>query len=148
MSVLEIVILLPILAAIAVWLGAPVRATSIAATLVNLVTVLTLCWQYAAKGATGPLFVHAREVLANPAISFSVGADGVSLLLALLTTLAIPAQFGIPALVIREVSRARADKAVWRFRDITRWAHGLTFLIGVPMLGISDRTLPLVWSSK
>lgn len=65
------------------------------------------------------------------------GYGQYSVVLALLTTLAIPAQFGIPALVIREVSRARADKAVWRFRDITRWAHGLTFLIGVPMLGLT-----------
>lgn len=66
-----------------------------------------------------------------------------SVVLALLTTLAIPAQFGIPALVIREVSRARADQAVWRFRDISRWAHRLTFLIGVPMLGL---TVLAAWS--
>jgi hypothetical protein len=39
MSVLEIVILLPILAALAVWLGAPARAASLGATLVNLVIV-------------------------------------------------------------------------------------------------------------
>ena len=116
MSVLEIVILLPILAAIAVWLGAPVRATSIAATLVNLVTVLTLCWQYAAKGATGPLFVHAREVLANPAISFSVGADGVSLILALLTTLVMFA-------------------AIWQIQDRPNIFYISSLLIGGGALG-------------
>ncbi|MEL7445888.1 MAG: oligosaccharide flippase family protein [Pseudomonadota bacterium] len=66
----------------------------------------------------------------------SLGPDNYglySIVLALLTVLAIPAQFGIPALVIREVSRARADKAVWRFHDISRWAHRLSLSIGVPL---------------
>lgn len=62
------------------------------------------------------------------------GYGQYSVVLALLTILAIPAQFGIPALVIREVSRARADDAWWRFHDITRWAHTVSLTIGVPML--------------
>lgn len=62
------------------------------------------------------------------------GYGQYSVMLALLTTLAIPAQFGIPALVIREVSRARADNAWWRFHDITRWAHVLSLTIGIPVL--------------
>lgn len=66
-----------------------------------------------------------------------LGPDGYgqySVALALLTTLAIPAQFGLPALVIREVSRARADHALWRFHDISRWAFSLSLSIGLPML--------------
>ena len=59
MSVLEIVILLPILAAIAVWLGAPARATSIAATLINLGTVFGLCVSYSSKGLTGLAYTNA-----------------------------------------------------------------------------------------
>lgn len=86
--------------------------------------------------------------VANTALNFGVAAllarylgphdyGRYSVVLALLTTLAIPAQFGIPALVIREVSRARADGAGWRFHDITRWAHVLTLAIGIPMLAIT-----------
>ncbi len=89
MSVLEIVILLPLLAALAVWLGAPARATSVAATLINLVTVvfLVLGFNSASVGADGFAYSSARLVLENPAISFAVGADGVAMILALLTVL-------------------------------------------------------------
>ncbi|MFN4113452.1 MAG: oligosaccharide flippase family protein [Sphingomonadaceae bacterium] len=57
-----------------------------------------------------------------------------SVILALITTLAIPAQFGIPALVVREVSRARADKEWSRYHPISRWAHKLSLMIGIPIL--------------
>lgn len=87
MSPLEIVILLPILAALAVWLGAPARATSILASSFCLGVLTLLCVQY--HGSTGAelRYTHSIAVLENPAISFAVGADGVSLLLGLLTAL-------------------------------------------------------------
>lgn len=116
MSVLEIVILLPILAALAVLFGAPARAASVGATLVNLVIVLALSWQYAAKGSTGLAFTHAREILANPAISFSVGADGVSLILALLTAIVMFA-------------------AVWQIQDRPAIFYVASLLIGGGALG-------------
>lgn len=89
MSVLEIVILLPIVAALAIWLGAPARATSVGAALINLVIVLGLLWQYnpAVLEGGGMAFKSARVVLDNPAITFGVGADGFSLIMALLTVL-------------------------------------------------------------
>jgi NADH-quinone oxidoreductase subunit M len=89
MSPLEIVILLPLLSALAVWLGAPARATSVGTAVLNLLIVLGLVWQFksASAGKAGFAYESARVVLDNPAIAFAVGADGVSLILALLTAL-------------------------------------------------------------
>ncbi len=89
MSPLEIVILLPLLAALAIWLGAPARATSVGTAILNLLIVLSLVFQFksASAGKAGFAFESARVVLENPAISFGVGADGVALILALLTAL-------------------------------------------------------------
>jgi len=116
MSVLEIVILLPILAAIAVWLGAPARATSIAATLINLATVFGLCFNYSSKGTSDLAYTHVREILANPAMSFSVGADGVSLIMALLTTIVMFA-------------------AIWQISDRPAIFYVTSLLIGGGALG-------------
>lgn len=116
MSVLEIVILLPILAALAVLFGAPARAASIAATTFNLGATLVLSFQYASKGSTGLVHTHAREILANPAISFSVGADGVSLILALLTAIVMFA-------------------AVWQIQDRPAIFYVASLLIGGGALG-------------
>jgi NADH-quinone oxidoreductase subunit M len=89
MSPLEIVIFLPIIAALAIWLGAPARITSITAALINLLIVLGVAARF-----DGSVLAHgdytlvsSRIVLENPAISFAVGIDGMSLILALLTTL-------------------------------------------------------------
>jgi NADH-quinone oxidoreductase subunit M len=87
--VLEIVILLPIVAALAIWLGASARATSVGAAIINLVIVLGLLLQFdpAMVEGGGMAFKNARVVLENPAITFGVGADGFSLILALVTVL-------------------------------------------------------------
>ena len=89
MSVLEIILLIPLLAALAAWLGAPARLVSVAAASVNLVLLLGLCWQFpsAAPESGGLAFTSSREVLQNPEIHFAVGVDGVALILALLTGL-------------------------------------------------------------
>ncbi len=89
MSPLEIVILLPLLAALAIWLGAPARATSVGAAVINLLIVLGLVFSFkaASAGKAGFAFESARIVLDNPAITFGVGADGVALILTLLTAL-------------------------------------------------------------
>lgn len=114
MSVLEIVIALPLLAAMAVWLGAPARAASLGATFVNLVLVLGAMVQYAGK--SGLAFTHSRPILDNPALSFAVGADGVSLILALLTTLVMLA-------------------AVWQIEDRPNIFYIASLLIGGGALG-------------
>lgn len=91
MSVLEIVILLPLLAALAIWLGAPARITSVAAALIDLVIVSALAFRFPSIAAlnNGLAFTHTRSVLDNPAINFGVGADGVALIMALLTAVVL-----------------------------------------------------------
>lgn len=86
MSILEIVILLPLLAALAVWLGAPARLVSVGSALVNLGLMLGAATKF--KAAAGGLaFTSSRVVLDNPSINFAVGMDGTSLILGLLTAL-------------------------------------------------------------
>src|SRR5690606_5107590 len=87
MSLLEIVILLPLLAAVAVWLGAPARLVSVGSALLNLALMLGAAAKFKAAAAGGLAFTSARVVLDNPSISFAVGLDGTSLILGLLTAL-------------------------------------------------------------
>lgn len=89
MSPLEIIILLPLLAALAIGLGAPGRLTALGTSAVNLVLVLWLFLQYRGQHAGDGAMVYrsSHEVLSVPQISFAVGADGLSLTMALLTTL-------------------------------------------------------------
>ena len=82
MSPLEIIILLPILAALAVWLGAPARLTSLVASLAGLALSLVLAVQYQSHPGGGMAFTAAHTVLAHPHIQFAVGADGLSLTMA------------------------------------------------------------------
>lgn len=88
MSSLEIIIFIPFLAALAIWLGAPARLTAVVASTVNLLWVVVLAVRFPAfKSATDLAFVNKHVVLDNPAIAFAVGADGVSMIMALLTVL-------------------------------------------------------------
>lgn len=88
MSSLEIIIFIPFLAALAIWLGAPARLTAVVASTVNLLWVIVLAVRFPAfKSATDLAFVNKHVVLDNPAIAFAVGADGVSMIMALLTVL-------------------------------------------------------------
>ena len=114
MSVLEIIIALPLLAALAVGLGAPARAASLGATFINLVLVLVSMVQYAGK--SGLAFTQSRPILDNPSLNFAVGADGVSLILALLTTLVMLA-------------------AVWQIEDRPNIFYIASLLIGGGALG-------------
>lgn len=86
--ILDVLILLPILAALAIWLGAPGRATAVGVALVNLIIVPYLLVQYQGMDMKGGMaFRSAITVLDSPHIQFAVGADGISLTLALLTAL-------------------------------------------------------------
>ncbi len=114
MSVLELIIALPLLAALAIWLGLPARAASIGATLINLILVLVTTVQYAGK--TGLAFTQSRTILDNPSLSFAVGADGVSLILALLTALVMLA-------------------AIWQIQDRPAIFYVASLLIGGGALG-------------
>jgi len=116
MSILELVIALPLLAALAVGLGAPAHATSLGAALLNLLIVLVTTLQYAGKAVTGLAFTYSRPILENPALNFAVGADGVSLILALLTTLVMVA-------------------AIWQIQDRPAIFYIASLLIGGGALG-------------
>ena len=88
MSYLEILILLPLIAALAVGFGAPARVTSVVASLLGLGLTLFLFIQYRGAHGDGKMaFTAAHTVLSAPHIQFAVGADGISLTLALLTAL-------------------------------------------------------------
>ena len=87
MSPLEIIILLPIIAALAVWLGLPARLTALAAATADLALTLVLFFKYKSEHASGMAFQNAHTVLSSPHIQWAVGADGISLTLTLLTTL-------------------------------------------------------------
>jgi NADH-quinone oxidoreductase subunit M len=89
MSVLEILLLIPLLAALAVWLGAPARLVSVSAAGINLLLLGWAAASFPASAAEGGslAFASSREVFQNPEIHFAVGVDGVSLILALLTGL-------------------------------------------------------------
>ena len=116
MSVLEIIIALPLLAALAIWLGAPARAASLGATFLNLILVLVATVQYSGKAASGLAFTYSRPILDNPSLSFAVGADGISLILALLTTLVMLS-------------------AVWQIEDRPNIFYISSLLIGGGALG-------------
>ena len=88
MSLLEIVILLPLLAAALIGFGLPAKFVGRAAALANLLIVVMLWLQMPGASSGGALaFKMSRPILENPSISFAVGADGMSMILALLTTL-------------------------------------------------------------
>jgi NADH-quinone oxidoreductase subunit M len=117
-SLLEIIIFLPLLAALAIWLGAPGRLTALAAAVLNLVLVTWLFVQYQGQYAQDGImaFKHARLVLTAPEIQFAVGADGLSLIMAMLTVLVTLA-------------------AVWSSVDKDRIYYTSTLLIACGALG-------------
>jgi NADH-quinone oxidoreductase subunit M len=116
-SPLEILILLPLLAALAVGFGAPARLTSLAASVIGLAITVFLLVQYRGTSPDGKMaFTAAHTVLSAPHIQFAVGADGISLTLALLTALVTVA-------------------AVWSTVDKERIYYIATLLIATGALG-------------
>ena len=88
MSSLEIIILLPLVAALAIGLGAPARLIAVTASVINLAWVFILAMRFPGAAAGGEMaYTSKRVILESPAIAFGVGADGVSIILALLTVL-------------------------------------------------------------
>lgn len=86
MSPLDLLIFLPILAAIGIAFGAPSRVTALAAAVGNLTIVAWLLTQFQ-YGAAGYQFAASRTVLNAPHIAYAVGADGMTLVLLLLTSI-------------------------------------------------------------
>ncbi len=81
---LDLLIFLPILAAVAMAFGAPARTTAIGAAGLNLLLGLWLASSFS-YGQAGYQFEVVREVLHAPQMGFNVGIDGMSLVMVLLT---------------------------------------------------------------
>jgi NADH-quinone oxidoreductase subunit M len=90
MSLLEIIILLPLLAAAAIGFGAPAALVGRLASAVNLVLALVATFMH----TSGTSLAMSRTILDNPHIAFSVGADGISVVLMLLTVIVTLAAIG------------------------------------------------------
>lgn len=89
MGILDILIILPILAAGLIGLGAPARATALVAAVFNFAVSLYLfLWsREQVADAAGYFFRSSTPVAGNPDISWALGVDGMALVLVLLTTL-------------------------------------------------------------
>jgi len=98
---LYLLIVLPILGAIAIGLRAPARTTSVlVASLMVLITAV-LCARFD-HGDTGFQFEAAIPILATPTIALAVGIDGMSLILVLLAVIVtLAAAWSIPATAYR-----------------------------------------------
>jgi NADH-quinone oxidoreductase subunit M len=112
MSLLEIIILIPLLAAALIGAGLPAKLISRGASVLNLAVLLVALSQHAA----GVNLSHSIPILDYPAISFAVGADGFSLVLALLTGIVLLA-------------------AIWQIIDKPAIYHVASLLIAGGALG-------------
>ena len=86
MNILNLLIFVPILAAVAILLGAPARRTALGASAVNLLLSLIALSQYNPVGEKFQ-FLWFATVLQDWDLKYFVGADGLSLLMILLTTI-------------------------------------------------------------
>lgn len=94
MSILEIIVFLPLVAALAIGLGAPARFSALAAAAITLVLSLVAAKQFVFQGEGGLQLKTARtllEVDGFPTLSLAFGVDGISLVLLLLSTLVLVA---------------------------------------------------------
>ena len=87
MSVLNLIILIPILAAAAILLGAPARRTSLIAAFFNLGLTLAAILTYNQTSPDRYQFTSSFPVLSQFGMKYFVGADGLSLLMLLLTAI-------------------------------------------------------------
>ncbi len=88
MGILDILIILPVLAAALIGFGAPARVTALATAGVNFLASLYLffwCRGQVADSA-GYFFRTSTPIAENPGINWALGVDGMALVLVLLTT--------------------------------------------------------------
>ncbi len=86
MSILDWIILIPIVAASAIIMGGPARLTAICAAGINFAFGL-LAWFRFDPEAAGFQFAASRRVLSSPEINYAVGADGLTIMMILLTVI-------------------------------------------------------------
>jgi len=91
---LELIVFLPIIAAVAIVLGSPARITAFGAAAITLVLSLVLAVQFKITEEGGFQFESARDLLnipGFPKLALSFGLDGISLVLLLLATIVMMA---------------------------------------------------------
>ena len=87
MSVLNLIILIPILAAAAILLGAPARRIAFGAAVLNLGLTLEAVFTYDQSSSLRYQFTSSFTVLSNLDMKYFVGVDGLSLVMLLLTAI-------------------------------------------------------------
>ena len=99
---LNLIIFIPLLAAIAILLGAPARKTALGAAALNFAIALFTAFSFD-KAQGGFQFLSSYPVLPEWNLNYSVGADGLSLVMLLLTAIVTLAAVWItPAIAKRE----------------------------------------------
>lgn len=104
-------------------------------------------------GAGGVLVKIAATVLALGAaivLARNLGAEGYGIyayVFALISLLAIPAQFGLPNLVVRETAKAEAGAQWGLMRGLWRWANGAAGFLSV-VLAIFAGSIAWAWADN
>lgn len=117
MSLLDLIIFFPILAAIAIGLGMNARRTAVVAAICNLIGVITACLMFkGAALANGFAYTATRPIFPAMDWNYSVGADGLTLVMLLLSALVTVA-------------------AVWETRNGTKLHYISSLLISAGAIG-------------
>lgn len=87
MSILDFIILIPVLGAILMAFGAPARTTALTAAGVNLILGVLAFVLYKSDSPDAFQLTASRTILESPHLAFSVGIDGMSLILLILTVI-------------------------------------------------------------
>jgi NADH-quinone oxidoreductase subunit M len=85
MGLLELLIFIPLLAAALIGAGLPAKVIGRSAAVLNFAVLLGVLSQF----SSGASLAHSYPILDNPAIAFAVNADGLSLVMALLTSIVL-----------------------------------------------------------
>lgn len=87
MSILDLIILTPIVAAILILAGGGARLMAVGATVLNVVLGVATVVFYMAAGGEGFRLTASRLLLESPELSFAVGVDGMSLIMVILSVI-------------------------------------------------------------
>lgn len=95
------------------------------------------------RGGAGSLAVKVVSILLNLLLAIvlarTLGVDGFgiySFVLALITLMAIPAQMGLPDLVVRETSKAQAAGDWALMQGLWRWSSGVALAMSAALMAI------------
>jgi len=96
------------------------------------------------RGASASLAMRLISVALGYAVTVALarmlgpsGYGAYSFLLALITVLGLPAQFGVPVLMVREIGAARVREAWGLMRGLNIWAHRFAIVTSLPILGLA-----------